>query len=573
MKRTLKKAVALVLVLVLTMSLGVSAFASHGTEFISQSKSDIPIIRISGDGEQLVDENGNKVFHYKDFASILDSDDEEDAEGEEDNAMLEATANILMPFLIDGLLTDNWEPYYENLQNEISDLFENSLLDKDGNAQYGTGLRPERKEYIEKIRHNDQAWRTSDGQKYYIQDRYYWRYDWRLDPIETAAEFKLFIDDVLASTGCSEVGIIATCLGTNVVTAYLALYPEHAAKHVRGVAYDGSVVGGAEMLSEAISGKFNIDAAAINRTLIDCGAIGMFDMDGFINTTLEMLDRTGVLDAVLGVTKEWIYYKLVEGVTSALALSTFYTWPNYWACVSPEDYDTAIEYVFGDENSAKRTEYAGLIEKLDNYNTLVRQRVPEILTQAKESGINIGIISKYGFQTLPICETNYLVSDQFASVKRSSFGATTGTIYEDLSDEYIAERTEAGYGKYISPDKQIDASTCLFPDSTWFIKGSSHSNWSDWELRLLYEIVSSEEQMTIYDSCWPSQFVVYSYDNDEDATWGSIEAMTTENCDTENWEAEERLDNPKDMYGKLFVAVSSLIEWLLELMRKVFKIG
>ena len=573
MKRTLKKAVALVLVLVLTMSLGVSAFASHGTEFISQSKSDIPIIRISGDGEQLVDENGNKVFHYKDFASILDSDDEEDAEGEEDNAMLEATANILMPFLIDGLLTDNWEPYYENLQNEISDLFENSLLDKDGNAQYGTGLRPERKEYIEKIRHNDQAWRTSDGQKYYIQDRYYWRYDWRLDPIETAAEFKLFIDDVLASTGCSEVGIIATCLGTNVVTAYLALYPEHAAKHVRGVAYDGSVVGGAEMLSEAISGKFNIDAAAINRTLIDCGAIGMFDMDSFINTTLEMLDRTGVLDTVLGVTKEWIYYKLVEGVTSALALSTFYTWPNYWACVSSEDYDTAINYVFGDENSEKRTEYAGLIEKLDNYNTLVRQRVPEILTQAKESGINIGIISKYGFQTLPICETNYLVSDQFASVKRSSFGATTGTIYEDLSDEYIAERTEVGYGKYISPDKQIDASTCLFPDSTWFIKGSSHSNWSDWELRLLYEIVSSEEQMTIYDSCWPSQFVVYSYDNDEDATWGSIEAMTTENCDTENWEAEERLDNPKDMYGKLFVAVSSLIEWLLELMRKVFKIG
>lgn len=570
MKKISKKMISVILTLIMVVGLAMPASANL-SEFVSQSKSDIPVIRISGDGEQLVDENGNKVFHYKDFASLLESDDEEDEEAEGDNAILEATANILMPFLIDGLLTNNWDPYYKNLQTEIGELFENSLLDKDGNPQYGTGLRTRRIEEMENKRHNDQAWYTSDGRKYYIQDRYWYHYDWRLDPLETAAEFKLFIDDVLDSTGCNEVGIIATCLGTNVITAYLAAYPEHAAAHVRGVAFDGSVVGGAEMLSEAISGKFNIDAAAINRTLIDCGAIGMFNIDSFINTTLEMLDRTGVLDTVLGVTKEWIYYKLVEGVTSALALSTFYTWPNYWACVSPEDYDTAMHYVFGDENSEKRKEYAGLVAKLDNYNTLVRQRVPEILTQAKESGINIGIISKYGFQTLPICETNYLVSDQFASVGRSSFGATTGTIYEDLSDEYIAERTEAGFGKYISPDKQIDASTCLFPESTWFIKGSSHSNWSDWEVRQLYEIASSKEQLTIYNSCWPSQFVVFNYIDINDPKRGSIEAMTTENCDTENWEAEEKLENPTSQLGKIFVAVSSLLTWIMDLFRKILK--
>ena len=319
------------------------------------------------------------------------------------------------------------------------------------------------------------------------------------------------------------------------------------------------------MLSEAISGKFNIDAAAINRTLKDCGAIGMFDVDEFINTTLEMLDRTGALDAVIGKTKDWIYYKLVEGVTSALALSTFYTWPNYWACVSPEDYDTAMNYVFGPEGSEKREEYAGLIAKLDNYNEVVRKRIPEILTETVENGVHFGVVSKYGFQTLPICETNYLVSDQFASVGRSSFGATTGTIYEDLSADYITERTEAGFGKYISPDGQIDASTCLFPDSTWFIKGSSHSNWSDWELRLLYDIASSEEKVTVNNSCWPSQFVVYSYTNPDEDSDGEIEVMTAENCDTENWEAEEKYDNPTDKYGKIFVAVTALLKWLMEL--------
>ena len=571
MKRVLRKTLAIVLALTMLISVwSVTAFAKT-TQWISQSLSDIPVIRISGDGEKLVDKDGNKVFHYKDFASILDDDDEE---GEDDGEMLESVANILMPFLVDGLLNDNWDPYYKNLQKEISELFENSLLDKEGNPQYGTGLRQERIDKMNKVRHNDQYWTSSEGVKHYVHDRYWFYYDWRLDPIESAKELKEYIDDILASTkanGVEEVGIVASCLGTNVVTAYLAVYPEHAAQSIRGIAFDGSVVSGAEMLSEAISGKFNVDAAAINRTLKDCGAIGMFNVDGFINTTLEMLDRTGVLDRVIDKGKDWIYYKLVEGVTSALALSTFYTWPNYWACVSPQDYPTAMNYVFGPEGSEKRTEYKGLIAKLDNYNTVVRSRIPEILTNAVESGINFGVISKYGFQTLPICETNYLVSDQFASVGRSSFGATTGTIYNDLDSDYIASRKEAGFGKYLSPDGQIDASTCLFPDSTWFIKGSSHSNWSDWELRLLYDIASSKEKVTINNSCWPSQFVVYSYTNPDEDSDGEIAVMTTENCDTENWEADEKVDNPKDKHSRIFVAVTALINWVIELFKKIFK--
>ena len=567
MKKIIKKSIAVFLALTMLMSVWTVMASAKTTEWISQSLSDIPVIRISGDGEKLVDENGEKVFHYKDFASILDSGDE-DEEG--DSALLESVANILMPFLIDGLLNDNWDPYYENLEKEIGEIFKNSLLDKDGNAQYGTGLRQERIDKMNKVRHNDQSWRTSDGTKYYVHDRYWFYYDWRLDPIESAGELKSYIDDILTSTGCEEVGIVASCLGTNVVTAYLAVYPEHAAQNIRGIAYDGSVVGGAEMLSEVISGKFNVDAASVNRILKDCGAIGLFDIDGFINATVEMLAKTGVLDALINKTEDWLYYKLVEGVTSALALSTFYTWPNYWACVTPEDYETAKKYVFGPDGSEKRNEYEGLIDKLDNYDEVVRQRIPEILTSTVANGVNFGVISKYGFQVLPICETNYLVSDQFASVGRSSFGATTGTIYKDLSDEHIAERTTAGFGKYISPDGQIDASTCLFPDSTWFIKGSSHSNWSDWELRLLYDIASSKEKQTINNSVWPSQFVVYEYTNPDEATDGEIYTMTTENCDTENWEADEKIDKPTDKYGKIFVPLMAFIEWLIELFAKIF---
>ncbi len=569
MKKAFQKALALSLALMLLLSLAATAAAKDTTQWISQSHSDIPVIRISGDGEKLVDADGNKVFHYKDIASVLKKDDDDDG----DNRILEAIANILKPFLLDGVLKNNWEPYYENLQKEISDLFSHSLLDNDGNPQYGTGLRPERMEKVENIRHNDQAWRDEGGQKYYVHDRYWFYYDWRLDPIETAGEFKSFIDDILASTGCEQVGVIASCLGTNVVTAYLAVYPEHAAAHIRGVAFDGSVVSGAEMLSEAISGKFCVDLTAINRTLRDCAAIGMFDVDEFVTITLDMIDRTGTDEALLAFPRKVLYDKLVKGVTSALALSTFYTWPNYWACVSKEDYPTAMEYVFGPEGSEKRTTYAGLIAKLDNYDRVVRQRVPEILTATVANGVHFGVISKYGFQTLPICKTNDLVSDQFATVKRSSFGATTGTIYHDLPDEYLAERTAEGFGDYLSPDGQIDASTCLFPETTWFIKGSSHSNWSDWELRLLYDIASSKEAVTVENSCWPSRFVTYTYTNPDEASDGEIAVMTADNCNTEHWEADEETDRPDSFFAKLRVAFTAWFQWLKALFNKLFDRG
>ncbi len=48
--------------------------------------------------------------------------------------------------------------------------------------------------------------------------------------------------------------------------------------------------------------------------------------------------------------------------------------------------------------------------------------------------------------------------------------------------------------------------------------------------------------------------------------------MTAENCNTENWEAEEKLDRPADRAGKIFTAVSSLLKWLMALIQKLLKL-
>ena len=47
--------------------------------------------------------------------------------------------------------------------------------------------------------------------------------------------------------------------------------------------------------------------------------------------------------------------------------------------------------------------------------------------------------------------------------------------------------------------------------------------------------------------------------------------MTTENCDTENREADENKDEPKDKHSRIYVAVTALIKWVIELFAKIFK--
>ncbi len=537
----MKKLFAVFLSFVLILSITSPAFSWVDA---NESHSQIPVIRISGDGEPLYDLEGNKIFHYKDIAKVLKNDGEN---GSENSELYKSMAENLLPALAKGLATDNWDDLYSSLETEISKIFSNSLLDENGNVTNGSGLSQKRKEQMENKRNNSQM--GSKG--YFAWNDYWFHYDWRLDPMETADEFNTFVQDIKRTTGCEKVGVAATCLGTNIVMAYVAKY---GAKDIQGIAMDGSVVSGAEILSDVICAKFDVDPPAVMRILRDVEGLGMFSMDEFLSATIDMLIQTGLMEGVISTTENIFYDKLVEGVTSALALSTFYTWPNYWACVTPEDYESAKFYVFGAEGSEKRMKYAGLIEKLDRYDKEVRQQVPNLLQKIKDDGANLGVISKYGFQMIPITSTSDAISDQFASVTRSSFGATTSNVYETLSDEYIAQRVAEGKGEFISPDKLIDASTCLFPEYTWFIKGSSHSDWTCYELKIMFEVASANRQLTVNDFPY-SRFMVYDDASD------SLSPMTEENCNTENWDSAPEIYKPESFIDKLKVAVNAMIVW------------
>lgn len=541
----MKKIISILLTVVMVFSLAVPALAYNFPNVFSGS--DIPVIAIFGDGEAIYDTEGNKIFHFSEMLSMLG--------GSEEGAASEAMQNVLKPFLIEGILFDEWDNYYDALGKEIGDIFAEAQYDKNGENPNGSDISKNvRNIMAENLKVDKKLQRGS----YYVYDYQFW-YDWRQDPLATADEFNEYIKGVKEITGAPKVSIIARCLGTTILLAYISKY---GTDDIHGISFNGSVAYGGEIISETISGKFELNLNAINRMLADFNELGMLEMDDFITSSIDLAAKSSELVGFQFEETE-IYGKLAQGVTSALALSTFFTWPGYWALVAEEDYEDALLYVFGEEGSEKRQEYALLIEKIENYHNNVTKEIWNIMQELKDNNILVGVIAKYGFQIAPVIESCDTIGDQFASVTRASFGATTTTVYDTFSEEYIEARRAEGKERYISPDKHVDASTCFFPDSTWFTKGITHSKWTDFETSLLYQVITADRQLTINDfDC--TQYIVYDSDTN------TVEPMTEENCNTEAWLTDKSYDKPQTFIGKIVAYFKALTSWFRDLISKLF---
>ena len=109
---------------------------------------------------------------------------------------------------------------------------------------------------------------------------------------------------------------------------------------------------------------------------------------------------------------------------------------------------------------------------------------------------------------MPIIKGHTFLSDGEVAVKDSSFGATCAPNGEVFSKEYLNAAKKSGTDGYISPDKKIDASTCRYPDRTWFVKNCSHNNIHTITRILQLAFLRSGGTLTVHDdSTLPQYFL------------------------------------------------------------------
>ncbi len=563
----MKKVIALTLCLIMMFSCAVPAFASSAVEHI-------PIITLRGDGTQIyvpdeTAENGERNIWGDAFTSIEGGD------------IKESVVTVLEPFLMEGLLQDKWDNYYQAFYDEIAPIFEELRMDGNGDPQYNSGLgKDDLKNNATSCLYNNASWQ---GGKYDASD-YTFRYDWRLDPAVVAEELHQYILQVMKSTGKKKVALAGNCLGGSFILAYLQKYGTQG--HIKNVFFNATVGNGSVVLTDAFCGDINLDFKALQRFTyqnVDPDSdtfAGLFDTMPILNEVIlssyDLLSQTGVLDR-LGLTFDQLYQKIYEGLVPRLAIAIFATMPGYWTVVETEKYEEAKAFVFGKEGDERYEEYKGLITKLDNYYNNVSSKKAEIIEACRAAGVHFGASAKYGVQMYPFVKSQNQLSDEMVDLENASFGATVAPdVFSTLPDSHIQKAISAGNGKYISPDKQIDASTSLFKDSLWIMKNVVHNNWTKDDK--LIEEFSRHTEFNVNDDPDFPQFMILLPDtiqkdpetgkNDNDT--GTIVPMTEENCHLTLWD-----EMPEDAKEKPTVIsrLMSFFRWLTAMFKYILHLS
>lgn len=510
----MKKFISVILALAMLVPMATIAYAADVNE-------QTPIIYIRGNGEPLYNAQGERIAAEIEDVSLGGDGDSDDTT----ETIIETAVNILLPFAAEGLLMDKWDNYGKVIYEEFSPLFEEAILDGNGNPKNGTAPHPDVFANSEAQSHKAKG----DDGTYDMYD-YSFTFDWRLDPYEHVDDLQQHIENILAATGEKQVSLVSRCLGGAIINAYLDVHGSK--KLVKNVVYTETMSNGADLISKGFSAQLEFDAIAVQRyagQMLHCGETGYgtgFSVPGLageiVTRTVDLLTQVDATSTVLDDVAR-LYERLYKALVPALFHSMGQgSQPIYWTCVKDEDFDLALDIMFGEEGSEGREYYAGLIKKVTNYRNRITSKLPELYnTFTEEYGVHIGVVSKYGYINDPITEGRKDLSDGLVSLKDASCGATTAKAGEVLSDEYIENRIAEGKGKYISFDKEVDASTGFFPDTSWYVKNAHHNIFST-EVQIATEFCRGTN-VTVERSSYP-RFIMY---NEFTKEWSP---MTEDNC-------------------------------------------
>lgn len=489
--------------------------------FATQEGTDIPVIYVEGQGHSLYKNPGTP-------------EQEQIYPIEIPEEYINEKLDTFLPVFAEAFFTQQWDEFCVALYDIIVPIMAEVRLDNNGEASNGTGI--------------DWFWSEETltdkkvNGKYQVDD-YVFEYDWRLDPWETADKLHAYIEAVKKVTGAEEVGLIGRCLGASIAAAYMTKYD---GEHIAECIFYASASHGAAMASKAFCGELYLEADGIERYVYDLNLFDDESLRNLIESLVTLLNKTYGLDiacwAVNNVYKD-IYLNIMPPILS----ESFATFPGYWSMVTEGDYDKAVETVF---YNSEEGEYDGLIEKIDNYHNNVRLKMDDKYLELNARGVEFSNISKYGKQIIPVSKDNNIVSDGTCEIGQSSMGSTAAGIESTFSEEYIDAAVVNGTAKYISPDKIVDASTCLFPNSTWFIKDCDHEYFPD-DVENLFVKIFNIDGFSVFDDEKYPQFMFYNKETD------LIEPLTAENLDTK---PEYRIT--------FFEALATFIKSVFELVKK-----
>ncbi len=446
----------------------VMLFACTSSAFAVQEEEVTPIVVVRG----------------LDFAALtvdLGTEDEKPALRAEALPIIFGVCNTVISAVFGGM-----DGMVDAVCDFVSDLFSDMACDKNGDSvanvsvvEYPLAMS----NYPEALAALKESGTCEPGVVAEAADRvgaenvYYVTYDWRLDPYTVAKKINDRVELALEESGSDKVDIICCSLGGVMTLAYL---DEYGYDKVESCVFLSSTIYGSYVANDALGGRVGFDEVILNNFL----AYAVPDMQ----VLWTILDFTGITGALINFANNITETYKAE-IYKGTMRDNFGTMPGLWAMVQPEDYEDAKKFVFGEDAD----EYAGLIKRIDKFQQFRLGR-DEFIKKMMADGVSVSVVTSYNAPVVPVYERSYVNGDMVLETELMSAGATVAPYGKTLGDDYVPEIP----GK-LSPDKVIDASTCLLPENTWFIKDAPHvpCTYGSELAEMLFWLLSYEGQPTV----------------------------------------------------------------------------
>ena len=437
-----------------------------------------------------------------------------------------ADAKEQIPTLVGALLVDNWQKFGDVVIDLVKPYFEPTYLADDGTCPNNSGV------YFR----YPPTWAIPKN------GRVDFDYDWRLNPMEVADDLHEFIEYVREATGAEKVNLSCHSLGGVIVLTYLSKYGHD---HVKGVCFNTTAIFGETYTGDLMRGEIVFDADAVDYYLRY--ALDNNEYEALLTGLISMANTSGLLD-LLAKKANGLVKSQKERVIREVLLPMFGNWLTIWSMIPDKDVPDAIENVFNvlckdEDRSALRT-------KIDAFNTTVRDPKNETLRTLNEDA-NVYVISRYGYSSVPVTPSFKVLSDGTVDTRYSSFGATTSDYDKTLPDAAIKDVPPA----FVSPNKQVDASTCMFPQQTWLIRNLKHSTTPPSVWQLIDLLLAQDEQATVDSFPEYPRFLKY------DETTDTLSADSTETVKSEQLSFMDR-------FRLFFQQLKQVLEMLFSRLKK-----
>ena len=286
---------------------------------------------------------------------------------------------------------------------------------------------------------------------------YCFNYDWRQDICKTAKDLNKYIKVIKKKTRAKKVSVIGCSLGGAVLSAYIDAYAKQ--KDLKTAVFVNPAIGGVDVarafaLDLTINKKSVLNYLKCMETAFNGGELqALFKALGIVGDV-----RIGYLANYLGS-----FVKDKKSVKS-LYLKVLKPWigniPSLWECIPYNSYNAAVKKM---SKMGFLNKKSGLYKKIKRYHG-VQGRFNKNIKKLRKSGVQVAIFASYGTMGIPITSKVNNQTDALIDTKYASAGATVANYGKKLKAK----------GKYVSPDKAINAKTCALPNNTWFLREVQH---------------------------------------------------------------------------------------------------